>query len=71
MRYTPALPQDPIQEMLDPRRMLRWVWLARVALSCAILVAAVLVWSQASPSDTLIATLAFAAATLATVGSAM
>jgi two-component system sensor histidine kinase PilS (NtrC family) len=51
--------------------MLRWVWLARVVLSCAILVAAVLVWSQASPSDTLIATLAFAAATLATVGSAL
>jgi len=57
--------------MLDPQRMLRWVWLARVVLACAILVAAVFVWNQAAPSDTLIATLAFAAATLATVGSAM
>lgn len=57
--------------MLDPQRMLRWVWLARVVLACAILVAAVFVWDQAAPSDTLIATLAFAAATLATVGSAM
>lgn len=71
MRYTPAFPHDPIQEMLDPRRMLRWVWLGRVTLACAILVAAVFVWNKAEPSDTLIATLAFAAATLVTVVSAM
>lgn len=57
--------------MLEPQRMLRWVWLARAVLACAILVAAVFVWNKAAPSDTLIATLAFAAATLATVGSAM
>lgn len=57
--------------MLDPRRMLRWVWLGRVVLSCAILVAAVFVWNSAEPNDTLIATLAFAVATLTTVGSAM
>lgn len=71
MRYTPAIPQVPIQEMLDPRRVLRWVWLGRVVLSCAILVAAVFVWSEAAPSDTLIATLAFAGATLATICSAL
>ncbi len=71
MRYTPAIPQEPIQEMLDPRRVLRWVWLGRVVLSCAILVAAVFVWSEAAPSDTLVATLAFAGATLATIGSAL
>lgn len=71
MRYTPAIPQVPIQEMLDPRRVLRWVWLGRVVLSCAILVAAVFVWSEAAPSDTLVATLAFAGATLATIGSAL
>lgn len=57
--------------MLDPRRMLRWVWLGRVVLSCAILVAAVFVWNRAEPNDTLIATLTFAIATLATVISAM
>ncbi len=57
--------------MLDPRRMLRWVWLGRVVLSCAILVAAVFVWNQADPTDTLIATLAFAFATLTTVASAI
>ncbi len=57
--------------MLDPRRMLRWVWLGRVVLSCAILVAAVFVWNRAEPNDTLIATMVFAVATLTTVISAM
>ncbi|MBL0170244.1 MAG: PAS domain S-box protein [Gemmatimonadaceae bacterium] len=51
--------------------MLRWVWLGRVVLSCAILVAAVFVWNRAEPNDTLIATLIFAVATLTTVASAM
>lgn len=40
-------------------------------LSCAILVAAAFVWNRAEPNDTLIATLAFAVATLVTVASAM
>lgn len=71
VRYTPAYPQVALQGMLDPRRMLRWVWLGRVVLSCAILVAAVFVWNRAEPNDTLIATLAFAVATLVTVASAM
>ena len=51
--------------------MLRWVWLGRVVLSCAILVAAVFVWNRAEPNDTLIATLIFAVATVTTVASAM
>ncbi|MFN5583380.1 two-component system sensor histidine kinase NtrB [Gemmatimonas sp.] len=69
MRYPPAFAQDPEQELLEPRRVLRWVWLGRGVLSCAILVAAVLVWNNAAPADTLVATLAFAVAMLATVGS--
>jgi two-component system sensor histidine kinase PilS (NtrC family) len=71
VRYTPVYSLDPVQELLEPRRILRWVWLGRVVLACAILVAAVFNWSDAAPSDTLIATLAFAVATLATVVSAM
>ncbi len=71
VRYTPAYPQVALQGMLDPRRMLRWVWLGRVVLSCAMLVAAVFVWNRAEPNDTLIATLIFAVATLTTVASAM
>lgn len=71
VRYTPAFPALAIQTMLDPRRMLRWVWLGRAALACAILVAAVFVWDRAEPEDTLVATLSFACAMLATVASAM
>jgi two-component system, NtrC family, sensor histidine kinase PilS len=51
--------------------MLRWVWLGRLVLACAILVAAVVVWNRAAPRDTLVATLSFAVAVLATVASAM
>lgn len=57
--------------MLDPHRVLRWVWLGRVVIGFAILVAAVFVWERAEPVDTLVATLAFAVAILATVASAM
>ncbi len=71
VRYTPAISQAVPHDMLDPRRMLRWVWLGRIVLSCAILVAAVFVWNRAEPSDTLIATLTFAIATITTVGSVL
>lgn len=71
VRYTPAVPHIAMQDMLDPRRMLRWVWLGRVVLSCAILVAAIFVWNRAEPNDTLIATLTFAVATLTTVASVL
>jgi two-component system sensor histidine kinase PilS (NtrC family) len=57
--------------MLDPHRVLRWVWIGRVVIGFAILVAAVFVWERAEPFDTLVATLAFAVAILATVASAM
>jgi two-component system sensor histidine kinase PilS (NtrC family) len=42
-----------------------------MVLACAILVAAVFVWSEAAPRDTLIATLSFAFAILLTIGSVM
>ncbi len=57
--------------MLDPTQVLRWVWVGRVAMGVAILVAAVFVWERARPVDTLVATLAFAGSVLATVASAM
>lgn len=71
MRDTPSYPELAVQRMLDPTRVLRWVWLGRVAIGFAILVAAVFVWERARPIDTLVATLAFAGALLATVASAM
>jgi two-component system, NtrC family, sensor histidine kinase PilS len=56
--------------MLDPRRMMRWVYLGRFSLASAIFVAAVFVWQSAATADTLIVSLAFAATMLFTVGSA-
>lgn len=58
MRDTPSYPELAVQRMLDPTRVLRWVWLGRVAIGFAILVAAVFVWERARPIDTLVATLA-------------
>jgi two-component system, NtrC family, sensor histidine kinase PilS len=56
--------------MLDPRRMMRWVYLGRFSLASAIFVAAVFVWQSAASADTLIVSLAFAATMVFTVGSA-
>lgn len=71
MRPTPVIPQAPVLELLDPTRMVRWVWLGRVVLACAILSAAVFAWRDADPATTLLATLAFAGAILTTGISVM
>ena len=71
VRYTPAFPDLPLHLFVDPRRIVRWVWLCRLVLVCSILVAAAFVWTDADPVDTLVATLAFAAAVFGTAISAM
>lgn len=58
--------------MLDPRRLLRWIYVGRMSIAVAIFIAAVRVWTQAD-TDTiklLIASLSFAIATAVTVASA-
>lgn len=58
--------------MLDPRRLLRWVYIGRASVATAIFAAAVFVWTR-EDTDTnklLVASLAFALATGATVVSA-
>src|SRR5213082_2540434 len=59
-----------LQVMLDPRRFVRWDYIARLCVAAAIYVAAVFVWQSAVSSDTLVASLTFAATMVATVGSA-
>ena len=56
-----ALPNPALQTLLDPRRLLRRIYVARLCVATAIFVAAVLVWQRAPTNDTLIASLAFAA----------
>jgi two-component system sensor histidine kinase PilS (NtrC family) len=53
----------------DTRRLLSWVYLARLTLAAAIFVAAAWVWRAAPPGTTLAATLLFVAALVTTGGS--
>jgi two-component system, NtrC family, sensor histidine kinase PilS len=61
-----------MQAMLDPRRLLRWIYIGRLTISVAIFLAAVLVWTQedTDKQKLLIASLAFAISTGVTVASA-
>jgi two-component system sensor histidine kinase PilS (NtrC family) len=64
-----VLPNPALQTLLDPRRLLRRIYVARLCVATAIFVAAVLVWQRVPASDTLIASLAFAATLTFTAGS--
>lgn len=57
--------------MLDPRSLLRWIYIGRLSLASAIFIAAVLVWTRAEADkvNLLIASLAFALTTVITVAS--
>ena len=63
--------EQTLRAIRDPRFLLRWVWVGRLSLAAAIFVAAVFRWQQAHAVDTLIASLAFAAAMTVTVASVM
>jgi len=60
-----------MQAMLDPRRLLRWIYIGRLSISVAIFLAAVLVWTQEDTDNKklLVASLAFALTTGVTVVS--
>lgn len=55
---------------LEPRRILRWVYVGRLSLASAIFIAAVWVWRRADSDALLIASLAFSLSLVATVISA-
>jgi two-component system, NtrC family, sensor histidine kinase PilS len=58
-----------MQAMLDPRRLLRWIYIGRLSIAVAIFLAAVFKWTQADTLQTLVASLAFAMTTAVTVVS--
>ena len=71
MRLTPRY-SDPafkpaLQAILDPRKLLRWVFIGRLCLASAIFIAAILNWSSVNSGKTLLASLAFAVSTVVTV----
>jgi two-component system sensor histidine kinase PilS (NtrC family) len=65
-------PDEPaaIRAILDPRKLLRWVFIGRLSLATAIFIAAVFQWRNADAVATLIAALVFAVATVVTAASA-
>ncbi len=64
-------PSPPaLQAILDPRRLLRWVFIGRLCLASAIFIAAILRWSIADSRNTLVASLAFALSAIFTAVSA-
>jgi two-component system, NtrC family, sensor histidine kinase PilS len=69
VRLTPKSTALATHATLEPRLVIRWVYVARLCVATAILLAAVTRWGSAQPADTLAATLAFAAAALCTVAS--
>ena len=71
MRSVTKLDDPTRQTILDPHRILRWVHLARLAMSGAIFVAAVLAWRNADESLTLVASLLITGALVFTSGSAL
>jgi two-component system, NtrC family, sensor histidine kinase PilS len=63
-----AVRRPPI---LDPHRILRWVYLGRLAMSAAVFLAAVIAWKNADAGLTLVASLVIIAALAFTAGSAL
>jgi two-component system sensor histidine kinase PilS (NtrC family) len=52
--------------LINPYALLRWVFLARIAVAAGIFLAILIVWQNAAPADTLIATLLFIMAAVVT-----
>jgi two-component system sensor histidine kinase PilS (NtrC family) len=57
------------QAVLDPRKLVRWVYIARLSLAWAILIAALLQWRNVDSNKTLLATIMFIAAHIITAAS--
>ncbi len=70
MRLTPISDDTARKAILDPRDFMRWVYIGRLSLGSAIFVAAVFAGDKAEPSNTMVASLAFAAAVAFTTASA-
>ena len=64
------MPAADTPALLDPRRILRWIFIARLSLASAIFVAAVMAWQAADAHDTLVASLAVVSAAAFTAWSA-
>ncbi len=62
---------DRVRGLLAPRRMVRWLYLARFSVATSIYAAAIFVWAKTDQQDTLVASLTFALTMVVTVPSAI
>jgi two-component system, NtrC family, sensor histidine kinase PilS len=71
LRISPAPEELPLRAILEPRSFLRWVYVGRLSLATALLLAAFAVWNRdtTEKSDLFITSVAFAAAVVWTLGS--
>jgi two-component system sensor histidine kinase PilS (NtrC family) len=71
VRHTPSpSSEQALMAILDPRTMLRWIYIGRMSIASAIFVAAIFRWFDATNTATLIASLTFAISTIVTAVSA-
>lgn len=71
VRHTPtASSEQALKAILDPRVLLRWIYIGRMSIASAIFVAAVFKWFESSATTTLGATLTLVASTVVTAVSA-
>lgn len=66
---TMTLSDRRFQAVLEPKRLIRWVYVARLSLAWAIMIAALRNWFLADSDKTLVATLTFVVSHLVTVAS--
>jgi two-component system sensor histidine kinase PilS (NtrC family) len=70
LRVLTGVSDEAVRSALDPRRLIRWIYVGRLSLATAVFVAALKTWFQAEEPDKLIATLIFASTLVFTMGSA-
>ncbi|HLA91588.1 MAG TPA: ATP-binding protein [Gemmatimonadaceae bacterium] len=58
-----------LQAVLEPRRFIRWLYVGRLSIAFAILIAALTTWFQVNPERTLVATVSFVGALVFTAAS--
>jgi signal transduction histidine kinase len=71
VRLTPKSTDLASQVTLDPRRVVRWVYVGRLCVAVAILLASLVAWDGAERGDTVAAVVAFAVAAACTGLSAL
>src|SRR3954463_15479652 len=71
LRHTPSSPSEKaLQAIMDPRRLLRWIYIGRMSVASAIFVAAVFSWFRVDEHTTLLSSLALVVSTIVTAVSA-